>query len=194
MRFSTRASLVWTFPPCYVSSWETAPLCCLWPFCGRRSALQGCHITPSSLCCLSFPSFTISLSLSPASPLPLCMCRVSCVLQPCHYWAAGITPLPMSCLSALALSLATFSLSFNPLASMLPMAILHHLYTPDRLSLIDVAHNTMQPWHAISIPQCVFPSTRMLCEHHSVIMALNDWLKSNRIYNVWWLMLWYFPV
>lgn len=112
MRFSTSASLVWTFPPCYVSSWETAPLCCLWPFCGRRSALQGCHITPSSLCCLSFPSFTISLSLSPASPLPLCMCRVSCVLQPCHYWAAGITPLPMSCLSALALPLATFSLSF----------------------------------------------------------------------------------
>lgn len=142
--FSTSTSWVWTCPPCYVSSWETAPLRCLWPFCGRRSALQGCHITPSSLCCLSFPSFTISLSLSPASPLPLCMCRVSCVLQRCHYWAAGITPLPMSCLSALALSLATSSLSFSPLASALPMAILHHLYTPDMLSLIDVTHNTMQ--------------------------------------------------
>lgn len=88
-------------------STSVLPLAFLW----QPLALQGCHITPSSLCCLSFPSFTVSLSLSPASPLPLCMCHVTCVLQRCHYWAARITLPPMSCLSALALSLATLALS-----------------------------------------------------------------------------------
>lgn len=88
-------------------STSALPLAFLW----QPLALQACHITPSSLCCLSFPSFTVSLSLSPASPHPLCMCHVSCVLQRCHYWAARITLPPISCLSAPALSLATLALS-----------------------------------------------------------------------------------
>lgn len=61
----------------------------------------------------------------------------------------------------------TRSLSFKPLASVLPMAILHHLYTQDMLSLIDVVHNSMQAWHAISIlcssheqPECCENSGR----------------------------------
>ena len=100
-------------------STSVLPLAFLW----QPLALQGCHITPSSLCCLSFPSFTVSLSLSPASPLPLCMCHVTCVLQRCHYWAAGITLPPMSCLSARSASCHTRSLSLSLSLSLLTLLL-----------------------------------------------------------------------
>lgn len=87
------------------------------------------HHTLTPLLLVFSPSHSVSLSLSSALPLPLCMCLVSCVLQWCHYWAAQITLPPMSCLSALPLSLATllFSLSFS-LSILLLVRCLWRLY------------------------------------------------------------------
>lgn len=122
------------------------------------------------------PSAACRSPLSP-SPCPCLLHRLfhsACVVS-VVFCSGVITGQPESHLSQSAvcllwLSLATSSLSFNPLASVLPMAILHHLYTPDMLSLIDVTHNTMQHWHAISIPCRFFPSpTNILwapeCDH-----------------------------
>lgn len=87
----------------------------------------------------------------------------------------------------------SLSLSFNPLASVLPMAIWHHLYTQDMLSLKDVTHNTMQARHAISILWRLSHEQPEYCGNTShTPIILNDFLKSNKPSNAWWLLLWYF--
>lgn len=154
--------LCFCIPPC-PSPWETAPFCRRWPFCGSRWHCWAVtsHPLPSAAC---LPPPT----LSPSSCLPHSLFHSPCVLS-VVFGNGVITGQPIShflrcavCLLSLSLSLPS-SLSFNPPASELPMAVVCHLYTQDTLSLTDVTHNALRGCHLISIPCSLSPSpTRMM--------------------------------
>lgn len=102
----------WPFCLCKEDSTSLPPLAFLW----QPWTLLGCHITPSPLCCLSSAPFTPSHS----PHLPHCLFNSACVLS--VEFRNGVImgqpekhP-PMSCLSAVPLSLATlppFSLAVS---------------------------------------------------------------------------------
>lgn len=145
------------------------PLAFLW----QPLALLACHITPSPLCCLSSSSFT----LSPCPCLLHCRFHSVCVLSVVFY-SVVITGQPKShflqcavCLLPPSLAMLpslTISLTLNHLASVVPMAILHHLYTQDMLSLTDITHNTLHGW-CFPMPSSLSPAaTRIMWEYHMV--------------------------
>lgn len=120
------------------------------------------HPRPSAAC-LSPLSLSLPLPVFriPSSTLhvacQLCLAMVSLLGRPNHTSSDGLSVCspPVS----LSSSLSPFSsLSFNPPASELPMAVVCHLYTQDTLSLTDVTHNALRACHLSPSPAA--------CPHH----------------------------
>lgn len=187
--FSSSTGLLWTFPPA-VSLQRRQHLC-------AASGLSVAAVGAAGLSHHTLFPLLLVVSLFHRLPVPVSCIASSTLHVSCHLCFAAVSLLGSQnhtssnelSFRSRSVSCHTRSFSFNPLASVLPMAILHHLYTQDMLSLIDVTHNTMQVWHAISIPWSLSHEQPEYCENTSVII-LRDVLKSNKLSNARWLLLW----